>query len=75
MVRAEGQVAGTYLHGWFESPDASQELLSWAGLAQAQRLDYAALRERDIERLAHSVEDHLDTALLLQLCGVSACMN
>lgn len=75
VLSADGQIAGTYLHGLFESPDASQALLSWAGLAQAQRLDYAALRERDIERLAHSVEDHLDTALLLQLCGVSACMN
>lgn len=75
VLSADGQIAGAYLHGLFESPEASQALLSWAGLAQAQRLDYAALRERDIERLARSVEDHLDTALLLQLCGVSACTN
>jgi len=75
VMSEDGQIAGTYLHGLFESPAASQALLHWAGLAQAQALDYAALRERDIERLAQSVEDHLDTALLLQLCGVSACTN
>ncbi|MFT6464883.1 cobyric acid synthase [Halopseudomonas laoshanensis] len=71
----DGQIAGTYLHGLFESPQASQALLQWAGLAQAQALDYAALRERDIERLAQSVEAHLDTELLRQLCGVPACKN
>jgi len=28
------------------------------------------LRERDIERLADLVEQHLDTELLRQLCGI-----
>jgi adenosylcobyric acid synthase len=32
-------------------------------------VDYHALRERDIERLADLVEQHLDTALLRELCG------
>ncbi|WP_339648493.1 cobyric acid synthase [Halopseudomonas pelagia] len=75
VLSDDGQIAGTYLHGLFESPAASQALLRWAGLSQAQALDYAALRERDIERLAQAVEEHLDTALLLQLCGVGACTN
>ncbi len=75
VLSDDGQIAGTYLHGLFESSAASQALLRWAGLSQAQALDYAALRERDIERLAQTVEEHLDTALLLQLCGVGACTN
>jgi len=66
----DGQVLGTYLHGLFETPQACQALLSWAGLQQAQQVDYHALRERDIERLADLVEAHLDTKLLRELCGV-----
>ncbi|RBH55491.1 MULTISPECIES: cobyric acid synthase [Pseudomonas] len=67
---ADGQVLGTYLHGLFESPRACSALLRWAGLAQVQEMDYHALRERDIERLADLVEKHLDTDRLRQLCGL-----
>ena len=69
-VSADGQVLGTYLHGLFETPEACQALLGWAGLNEAQRVDYHALRERDIERLADMVEAHLDTARLKSLCGL-----
>ncbi|WP_191485242.1 cobyric acid synthase [Pseudomonas sp. FEN] len=67
---ADGQVLGTYLHGLFESPRACAALLRWAGLAQVREVDYHALRERDIERLADLVENHLDTDRLRQLCGL-----
>ncbi|MGY2290256.1 cobyric acid synthase [Pseudomonas sp. SDO528_S397] len=66
----DGQVLGTYLHGLFETPSACGALLRWAGLKDVQTVDYHALRERDIERLADLVEQHLDTALLRTLCGV-----
>ncbi len=69
---ADGQVLGTYLHGLFEAPQACQHLLRWAGLEEAQQVDYHALRERDIERLADLVEAHLDTARLKQMCGLQA---
>lgn len=69
-VSADGQVLGTYLHGLFETPEACQALLGWAGLNEAQRIDYHALRERDIERLADMVEAHVDTARLKSLCGL-----
>lgn len=67
---ADGQILGTYLHGLFESPAACSALLRWAGLQDVQAVDYHALRERDIERLADLVENHLDTALLRKLCGL-----
>ncbi|KAF1006388.1 MAG: Cobyric acid synthase [Pseudomonas fluorescens] len=67
---ADGQILGTYLHGLFETPSACGALLRWAGLEDVQTVDYHALRERDIERLADLVEQHLDTALLRTLCGV-----
>lgn len=65
----DGNVMGTYLHGLFESTAACSALLRWAGLREVQAVDYQALRERDIERLADLVERHLDTGRLLALCG------
>ena len=67
-LSADGQVLGTYLHGLFESSEASAALLRWAGLREVQTVDYHALRERDIERLADMVEAHLDTRKLRELC-------
>ena len=66
-ISDDGQVLGTYLHGLFESPDACDTLLAWAGLDRPQTRDYAALREAAIERLADAVEAHLDTATLGRL--------
>ncbi|WP_028694801.1 cobyric acid synthase [Pseudomonas cremoricolorata] len=70
-ISADGQVLATYLHGLFEGSDSCAALLRWAGLAEVQRIDYEALRERDIERLADLVETHLNTAHLRELCGVA----
>ncbi len=69
-LSADGQILGTYLHGVFETPAACSALLRWAGLQDVQQVDYYALRERDIERLADLVENHLDTALLRKLCEI-----
>ncbi|VVM91683.1 Cobyric acid synthase [Pseudomonas fluorescens] len=69
-LSADGQILGTYLHGLFETQAACSALLRWAGLEDVQSVDYHALRERDIERLADLVENHLDTDLLRKLCGV-----
>ncbi len=66
----DGQVMGTYLHGLFESSASSAALLRWAGLREVQQIDYHALRERDIERLADQVEAHLDSEKLRALCGL-----
>ena len=78
-VSVDGQVLATYLHGLFESPESCAALLRWAGLKSVQMVDYHALRETDIERLADLVQNHLDTARLRQLCGLpveaTACCN
>jgi adenosylcobyric acid synthase len=70
-LSGDGQVLGTYLHGLFERPQACAALLRWAGLREVQAVDYQALRERDIERLADLVEAHLDTDQLKALCGLA----
>ena len=59
-ISADGQVLATYLHGVFDHPDACRSLLQWAGLANVERADLNALREASLERLADSIEDHLN---------------
>ncbi|MBS1190816.1 MAG: adenosylcobyric acid synthase (glutamine-hydrolyzing) [Rhodocyclaceae bacterium] len=59
-VSADGQVLGTYCHGLFDHPDALAALLAWAGAEEAERVDFAARREADLDRLADAVEGALD---------------
>ncbi len=61
-ISEDGQVLGTYLHGLFERQEACNALLLWAGLKEKQAIDYHALREREIDRLADNMEQHLDMA-------------
>ncbi len=64
-ISPDGQVLATYLHGVFDHPAACKALLQWAGLAGAQALDLNALREASLERLADTLEQHLDLPRLL----------
>ncbi len=71
----DGQILGTYVHGLFDTPQACDALLAWAGYGQganqAQRaLDIAARRELDMERVADAIEAHLDTRKLDELLGL-----
>jgi adenosylcobyric acid synthase len=73
-ISADGQILATYLHGLFEgSQSCGPAALGRACRCAGHRL--RALRERDIERLADLVEQHLDTAHLRQLCGITAMRN
>jgi adenosylcobyric acid synthase len=63
-VSPDAQVFGTYLHGLFEERTACDALLRWAGLETSDTPDYRDRRERDIERLADAVEQHLNMTLI-----------
>ena len=63
-ISADGLIAGTYLHGLFDEQQACDALLRWAGLEMPDSPDHAALREREIDRLADSTEAHLDMAAI-----------
>jgi adenosylcobyric acid synthase len=69
-VSDDGQILGTYVHGLFEAPGACAALLRWAGLHEPQKIDYAAVREDAIERIANCVESHLDMRAILGLLGL-----
>ncbi|VAW46089.1 hypothetical protein MNBD_GAMMA03-2089, partial [hydrothermal vent metagenome] len=49
-----------------EQPEACQALLQWAGLTAAEPINYLALREAGIERIADSVEAHIDLESLME---------
>ncbi|MDR3099047.1 MAG: cobyric acid synthase, partial [Paraburkholderia sp.] len=66
---ADGQILATYVHGLFDTPEACAALLRWAGLDAAQRVDYPALREASLERLADTLEASLDLARLYGAIG------
>ena len=55
-ISPDDQVLGTYCHGVFDHPAALTALLQWAGAQAVARVDFAARREADINRLADSVE-------------------
>ena len=58
-ISDDKQIIATYLHGLFESPNACQSLLKWAGLLNAEQIDYHGLREAGINRIADAIEDSL----------------
>lgn len=63
-------IAGTYWHGLFEQPEALKTILSWAGLRTNTKVDFAEIREAQIDRLADAVEAHMDMDKVLDLICV-----
>jgi len=59
-ISADNQIIGTYIHGLFDQTEACQSLLVWAGLTAPQAVDHGARKEREINRLADAIEQHLD---------------
>ncbi|MBR9872430.1 MAG: cobyric acid synthase [Gammaproteobacteria bacterium] len=68
-VSHDDQIAGTYVHGLFDAPEACDAILAWAGLNQAagQAVDYQSHRLQQLDRLADQVETCLDTDRLRSL--------
>ncbi|PWI34204.1 cobyric acid synthase CobQ [Vibrio albus] len=56
----DNQVFGTYLHGVFESSEACGAILQWAGLTEAEGVDFDQIREEGINRVADAIEENLD---------------
>ena len=70
-ISPDQQVMGCYLHGLFDSAEATESLLAWAGMTSGEAVDYAAHRQVELDRLADMLDEHLDlTALLSQLQSI-----
>ena len=70
-ISEDGMVAGTYVHGLFDEPEACQALLKWAGCNTGATVDVAALRNAELDRLADTLEHHLDLAALWRAAGIA----
>lgn len=69
-LSADGQIIGSYVHGLLDTPAALAAVLRWAGLRDAQPLDLAAQREAALDRLADTLEQHLDLPAVFRLLGL-----
>lgn len=57
----DDQVRGTYIHGLFDTMEAQKSLLQWAsGGSSVEPVDYDAVCESEINRLADTLEHHFD---------------
>ncbi|MGY6276809.1 cobyric acid synthase [Methylomonas sp. MgM2] len=65
-ISEDNQVAGSYLHGLFDMPAACNRLLSWAGYRRQNAVDFGAMREAGIDRVADAWAEHCDEAKLNQ---------
>ncbi|RJS92588.1 cobyric acid synthase [Salinisphaera sp. Q1T1-3] len=63
-LSADGQVAGTYLHGLFDTGAGCDAVLAWAGLPDGGAIDHADRREASLERLADAIEAAIDIEAL-----------
>tara|TARA_R110002074_G_scaffold396110_1_gene585078 strand:- start:719 stop:2209 length:1491 start_codon:yes stop_codon:yes gene_type:complete len=75
-ISEDGQVAGTYVHGIFDQPEACRTILHWASRGgdselAGEAVNYRQHRQQQLDRLADLVEDHLDTDWLRKLLGLS----
>ncbi|MBC8519065.1 MAG: cobyric acid synthase [Gammaproteobacteria bacterium] len=67
-ISDDNQVAGCYIHGLFDHPEASESLLRWAGMDDSSHsLNIEQLREESLNRLADEMEEHLKLDGLLDL--------
>ncbi|WP_426417878.1 cobyric acid synthase [Aestuariirhabdus sp. LZHN29] len=64
-VSDDEQIAGCYLHGLFDHPQAIERLFQWVTGESVQGLDINQIREQQLERLADLLETQLDIDALL----------
>lgn len=62
LLSDDSQILGTYVHGLFDSPQAGQLVLEWAGMQNVEPIDIDAIKEQQLERLANVLEQHLNLA-------------
>ena len=68
FISDDNQVAGTYLHGLFDTPEGVSELITWlAPNSQIKPIDINLNREQQLNRLASVVADNLDIEQIINI--------
>jgi adenosylcobyric acid synthase len=65
-ISYDRQIMGTYLHGIFDRGEALRSILSWSGLEAQETIDHTAVRERNIDLMADTLEQSLNLDLIWQ---------
>ena len=72
-VSTDGLVAGTYLHGVFDGDAFRRAILRQLGQRSGQTpTRYEERREREFDRVASVVREHLDLARIRSFLGIAA---
>lgn len=66
----DDSIAGTYLHGLFDTPEACKALLRWAGLQEPQELNLRQLHEARLDNLADALDQHLHLEVVERALGM-----
>jgi len=66
-ISEDDLIIGTYIHGLFENKNACDSLVKWAGMKEATTPDYHQIREAEIDRLATSMQEHLNIEKICQI--------
>lgn len=66
----DNQIKATYLHGIFDNTQYLTEILTWAGLNDAQTFDYVKERDAQLEKLASEVEAVLSIETIKDLLSL-----
>lgn len=66
----DDSIAGTYLHGLFDSPQACKALLRWAGLQKPQELNLRQLHEARLDNLADALNRYLHLEVVERALGM-----
>lgn len=68
-ISDDNQVAGTYLHGLFESAEMIQAISEWVNGTSLQASDWTQIRDNELDRLADVFESSLDLQTLTNAIG------
>jgi adenosylcobyric acid synthase len=69
-ISEDNQILCTYLHGVFDHHQACDASLQWADLDADASVDYQALRQREIDRVAAMLEAEIDFDKLAKSIGL-----
>lgn len=69
-ISDDNQIMGTYCHGLFDEHSSCQSMLEWAGLENVKVFDYFKRREDDINRLADTIEEHINLDAIYKLLDI-----
>lgn len=69
-VSTDDQIAGTYLHGLFDTAISLSALLDWAGLPDAMAIDRNDIRDQNLARLSLAIAEHMDWEKFSRATGI-----